>query len=71
MKFLVFIQTVFAALLVITVLMHSAKGDGIAAIGGQARVFNAQNELEKGLEKFTTVCAVGFIFLSLIIALIS
>jgi len=71
MKFLVVIQTIFAILLVLTVLMHAAKADGIAGIGGQAHVFGGQKDLEKGLDNITSFLGGGFVLISLIIAIIS
>lgn len=55
------IQFVSAILLVIGVLLHSAKGEGLAGIGGSARLFNSQKGLEEGLTKFTAIMAVIFV----------
>lgn len=71
MKFLIVIQTIFAVLLVFTVLMHAAKAEGIGAIGGNAHMFGGQKDLEKGLDKFTAFLGGGFVLISLIIAIIS
>ncbi len=69
MSFLLVLQTIVAVLMVGLVLMHSAKGDGLGGIGGQAHVFGAQRDLEKGLDQVTTVMAVLFILISFIIAI--
>jgi len=62
-------QQVSAVLLLIAVLLHSAKADGIAGIGGQANVYgNAQKEMEKGLDQFTMVVAVSFMVFSLLVS---
>lgn len=71
MGFLLFLQTVFALLLVGAVLLHAPKGEGMGAIGGRANVFNVHNDLEKGLDQATAVFAIGFFIVSLLIALIS
>jgi len=55
------IQFVSAILLVIGVLLHSAKGEGLAGIGGSARLFNSQKGLEDGLTKFTAIMALIFV----------
>ncbi|GBR77061.1 preprotein translocase subunit SecG [Candidatus Termititenax persephonae] len=63
------LQQLSAILLIIAVMLHSAKADGIAGIGGQANVYgNAQKEMEKGLDQFTLVVAVSFMVFSLLIA---
>ena len=59
--FLLSIEFVTAVLLIIAILLHSAKGEGLAGIGGQARVFNSQKGLEDGLTKFTAIMAVIFV----------
>jgi preprotein translocase subunit SecG len=70
MGFLVILQQLSAIILVVLVLMHSAKAEGIGGIGGQANVYgNAQREMEGGLDTVTIVLAVCFIVLSLIISL--
>jgi preprotein translocase subunit SecG len=69
MIFYLVLQQLSAILLIIAVMLHSAKADGIAGIGGQANVYgNAQKEMEKGLDQFTLVTAVSFIVFSLLIA---
>lgn len=68
MGFLIFLQAVVSISLIVVVLMHSAKADGIAGIGGQANVYgNAQKEMEGGLDKVTMVLAVAFIVLAILI----
>jgi len=52
---------VSAISLVIAVLLHSAKGEGLAGIGGQSRMFNSQKGLEDGLNKMTTILAIIFL----------
>lgn len=55
------IQIVSALLLIILILMHSPKGDGIAGIGNAAQVFSSQKSAEKGLNKLTGIVATIFI----------
>ena len=71
MSFLIVLQTIVAVLLVALVLMHAAKADGIAGIGGQAHMFGGHKDLEKGLDQITAFFGTAFVVISLIIALIS
>jgi len=68
---LLFLQLLSAIALVATVLLHSAKGEGLGGIGGQARIFGMQKGLEEGLNKITAFCAVAFMSISIILAVIS
>ena len=54
-------QIVSALLLIILILMHSPKGDGIAGIGNAAQVFSSQKSAEKGLNKLTAIVALVFV----------
>lgn len=54
------IQVISAILLIILVLIHSPKGDGIAGIGGSAQLFTSQKGAEKNLNKITAVVTVVF-----------
>lgn len=55
------IQIVTALLLVVLILLHSPKGDGIAGIGGASHVFASQKSAEKGLNKLTGIVAAIFL----------
>ena len=50
-----------ALLLIVLILMHSPKGDGIAGIGNAAQVFSSKKSAEKGLNKLTGIVAAVFI----------
>ena len=54
------IQVISAILLIVLVLIHSPKGDGIAGIGGSAHLFTSQKGAEKNLNRITTVVTVIF-----------
>ena len=58
--FLWTIQIISALLLIILVLIHSPKGDGIASIGGMAQAFSSQKNAESGLNKLTMWVAIVF-----------
>jgi len=54
-------QVISALLLIVLILMHSPKGDGIAGIGNAAQMFSSQKSAEKGLNKLTAIVAVVFV----------
>ena len=55
------IQILSALFIIILILLHSPKGDGIAGIGGASHIFTSQKSAEKGLNKFTAIVAGVFI----------
>lgn len=55
------IQVISALLLIVLILMHSPKGDGIAGIGNAAQMFTSQKSAEKGLNKLTGIVAGIFV----------
>ncbi len=55
------IQIISAILLIVLILLHSPKGDGIAGMGGASHVFASQKSAEKGLNKLTGIIAAIFI----------
>ncbi len=69
-SFLLILQIFSAIALVIAVLLHTAKGEGLGGIGGAARLFGTPKGLEQGLDKITTICAVTFLLVSLILGII-
>lgn len=61
------VETVSAVLLVILILLHSPKGDGIGGIGGASHVFASQKSAEKGLNKLTGIICAIFILCTFLI----
>lgn len=55
------IQIISAVLLIVLILLHSPKGDGIAAIGGASQMFSSQKSAEQGLNKLTAYVAAIFL----------
>ncbi len=55
------VQIISALLLIILILLHSPKGDGIAGFGGASQIFSSQKSAEKGLNKVTGIVAAVFI----------
>ena len=60
-NFLWILGTVSAILLIILILLHSPKGDGIGAIGGASQMFASQKSAEKGLNKLTGIVCLIFL----------
>ena len=62
------IWAVSAVLLVVFVLLHSPKGDGIGGIGGQAQLFTSTKSAEKALNRITWILSIVFISLTIILS---
>ena len=62
------IWAVSALLLVILVLLHSPKGDGIGGIGGQAQLFTSTKSAENTLNRITWTLSVVFIGLTIVLS---
>ncbi|XLQ12019.1 MAG: preprotein translocase subunit SecG [cyanobacterium endosymbiont of Epithemia adnata isolate EadnSB Bon19] len=62
------IWVVSAALLIISVLVHSPKGDGIGGIGGQAQLFTSAKSAEKTLNQITWTLSTVFIALTIVLS---
>lgn len=67
---LIVIQLVSAFGLIIFILLHSAKGEGLGGIGGAAKLFGTPKGMEEGLDKLTTGSAVVFVVVSLLLSFI-
>lgn len=59
---------VSASLLIVVVLLHSPKGDGIGAIGGQAQLFTSTKSAEKTLNQITWTLSTVFIGLTIVLS---
>ena len=64
------LQLISAIALVIAVLMHTAKGEGLGGIGGAARIFGTPKGMERGLDRITWGCAILFLSVSILLAII-
>ena len=58
------IEFLISIALIVAILLHSAKGEGLGAIGGRARLFNTQKDLEAGLNKVTGVLVALFMIIA-------
>lgn len=54
------VWSVSALLLIIVVLLHSPKGDGLGGIGGQAQLFTSTKSAENTLNRITWVLTIIF-----------
>ncbi len=61
LTFLWIIQIIAAVLLIIFVLLHSPKGDGLASMGSASQIFSSQKNAEKGLNRITMYIALVFL----------
>jgi preprotein translocase subunit SecG len=57
---LLILEFLVSAALIIAILIHSPKGEGLGSIGGIARMFNSQKGMESGLTKATGFLTVAF-----------
>ncbi len=62
------IWTFSALSLAILVLLHSPKGDGIGAIGGQAQLFSSTKSAENTLNRVTWALTVIFLGLTVVLS---
>ena len=62
------IWTISALGLIILVLLHSPKGDGLGGIGGQAQLFTSTKSAETTLNRLTWTLTVVFIGLTLVLS---
>ena len=60
-------QIILGIFLVLLILLHSPKGDGMAMLGGAAQLFSSQKGAEKGLNKLTAIVGVLFLIVSFIL----
>lgn len=59
--FLYTTQIISALIMIILILLHSPKGDGLASIGSASQLFSSQKSAEKGLNKVTYIFAGIFV----------
>jgi len=54
--------------IIILVLLHSPKGDGIGGIGGQAQLFTSAKSAETTLNRITWMLAIVFMGITVILS---
>ncbi|HEY9877733.1 MAG TPA: preprotein translocase subunit SecG [Leptolyngbyaceae cyanobacterium] len=62
------IWVISAAGLTVLVLLHSPKGDGLGALGGQAQLFTSTKSAETTLNRITWTLTVLFMGLTVILS---
>lgn len=62
------IWAVSAFLLIVLVLLHSPKGDGIGGIGGQAQLFTSAKTAEATLNRVTWTLSITFMALTVVLS---
>jgi preprotein translocase subunit SecG len=62
------VWSVSAGLLILLVLLHSPKGDGIGGIGGQAQLFTSAKSAEATLNRITWSVSITFIALTIVLS---
>lgn len=62
------IWTFSAVGLIILVLLHSPKGDGIGGVGGQAQLFSSTKSAESTLNRVTWTLTVIFLGLTVVLS---
>lgn len=62
------VWAVSCALLIILVLLHSPKGDGLGGIGGQAQLFSSTKSAEATLNRITWILSLTFISLTVVLS---
>jgi len=67
---LLVVQLGTALALIVAVLLHVAKGEGLGGIGGSARLFGTPKGMEQGLDRITWSCAILFLSVSIFLAIL-
>jgi preprotein translocase subunit SecG len=67
---LLIVQFLSALLLIVAVLLHTAKGEGLGGIGGSAKLFGTPKGLEEGLDRITWGLAIVFMSISVLLAVL-
>lgn len=62
------VWAVSAGLLIVVVLLHSPKGDGLGGIGGQAQLFTSAKTAEATLNRITWALSLTFIALTVVLS---
>lgn len=62
------IWAVSGVLLIILILLHSPKGDGIGGIGGQAQLFTSTKSAENTLNRVTWALSVIFMGITVVLS---
>jgi preprotein translocase subunit SecG len=64
---LLVLEGLLGVFLVVLILLHSPKGEGMGGIGGTATLFTGKRGAEAGLDKLTWSIAFGFLIVCTIL----
>lgn len=53
---------------IVSILLHSPKGDGLGGIGGQSQMFTSTKSAENALNRITWGLGIGFITLTIVLS---
>ena len=62
------VWSISAVCLIVLVLLHSPKGDGLGGIGGQAQLFSSTKSAELTLNRITWVLSLLFIGIAVVLS---
>lgn len=68
--FLLVVQLLSALFLIVAVLMHTSKGEGLGGIGASAKLFGTPKGMEEGLDRITWGLAITFMTVSVLLAIL-
>ena len=61
------LEAILGLVLVVLVLLHAPKGEGMGGIGGGATLFTGKRDAEAGLDRVTWITAGLFMFVCLLL----
>lgn len=61
------VETLLGLFMVVLILLHAPKGEGMGAIGSSATLFSTKRDAEAGLDRLTWMVATVFMLISLIL----
>ena len=65
--FVIGLQILSGIALIVLILLHSAKGEGLGGIGSSASLFTGASQAEAGLDKITWIVAALFLLCSALV----
>ena len=68
---LTFLEFTLSIAMIVAVLLHTAKGEGLAGIGGSAQLFGSQKGVEAGLNRVTSIIAGLWFAVAIALALLA
>ncbi len=66
-KALIIVQALLGVIMVVLVLLHAPKGEGMGGIGGSAMLFSGKRGAEAGIDRLTWIIVGLFMFICTIL----